>query len=123
MENTAHNQLIFVSSSSSDTLNFIIEDTEYLKVKITFLVSDIGHEEEIYGSAVMKMKTGELTASGEAGLTFNKVQIKNQFGTAVGAVSTEIHKGSISNGDANLVNSHVREERDVLDSGTGPFKS
>lgn len=44
MESTAHNELIFVSSASSDSLNFIIEDTEYIKVKVTFLVSDIGHE-------------------------------------------------------------------------------
>lgn len=34
-----------IASDSSDVLNFIIEDTEYLKLKVVFLVSDIGHEE------------------------------------------------------------------------------
>ena len=57
MESSAHDPLTLVSSAGSDSLSFFIEHAEFLKIKITFLVSDIGQEEEIYGSAILKMKT------------------------------------------------------------------
>lgn len=58
MEGTLHDELTFMPSASSDSLSFYVEDAEYIKVKVTFLVSDVGHEEEIYGSALVKMKIG-----------------------------------------------------------------
>ena len=56
MEHSNHDKLTFVTSAGSDTLNFLVEFSEYIKVKITFLVSDIGQDEEIYGYATLKMK-------------------------------------------------------------------
>ena len=44
MEHSNHDFLTFVSSAGSDALNFIVEFSEYIKVKITFLVSDIGQD-------------------------------------------------------------------------------
>ena len=111
MENIEENELVFVSTSSSDVLNFVIEDTEFIKIKIIFLVSDIGHEEEIYGTAIVKLKTQELIAAGGEGVPFSKLLIKNDFGTVVGAISTQVIKGgmgrSVSNSKEKLENSRV----------------
>ena len=96
---------------SSDILNFTIEDTEFVKVKVIFLISDLGHEEEIYGSAVMKMKTGELANAAEDGLIFKKVQIKNDFGTVVGVVSSAVHLIKGSTNTLSLGHSQVQAQR------------
>ena len=62
MEHSNHDELTFISSAGSDTLNFVIEHSEYVKIKITFLVSDIGQDEEIYGLTHVKMKISELVS-------------------------------------------------------------
>ena len=90
-----------MSTSSSDVLNFVIEDTEFIKIKIIFLVSDIGHEEEIYGTAIVKLKTQELIAAGNEGVAFNKLLIKNDFGTVVGAISAQVVKGTMGRNVSN----------------------
>lgn len=48
-------------------------------------MSDVGHEEEIYGVGVVKFKIGELNGASD-GLKFNRVELKNDFGTDVGFV-------------------------------------
>ena len=42
----------------------------------------------------MKMKTTEL----ENGMSFNKIDIKNEYGMVVGQINTEVNKGSLPNG-------------------------
>lgn len=61
MENkNKSNELSFNCSASSDNLDFSVEQTETIKMKITFLVSDIGQDQEIYGWSLIKIKTAEL---------------------------------------------------------------
>lgn len=56
-----HNMdLFFTPAPSSDKLNFVIDETEQIKIRITFLISDLGREEEIYGVALAKIKTSDI---------------------------------------------------------------
>lgn len=92
MEHSNHDKLTFVTSAGSDTLNFLVDFSEYIKVKITFLVSDIGQDEEIYGYTTLKMKINELSTKDL--ITFDNVELKNDFGTEVGIISTEVSRQS-----------------------------
>lgn len=113
MENTIHDELSFIPSSSSDSLNFYIEDTQYIKVKITFLISDVGQEEQIYGSAMVKFKIGQLSAA-QDGLKYYRVELKNDFGTDAGNLSFEVHQGS----------QNIKpKEQNPAPLISGPFKS
>lgn len=85
MQSTIHDELTLVPSTSSDSLGFHIGDVDYITVKIVFLVSDVGQEQEIYGSAMVKIKIGQLNAA-SSGVPFN-VKLKNQIGTDVGFVN------------------------------------
>ena len=40
----------------SDQLNYSVEQPDLMKIKMTFLVSDLGHEEEIYGVATCNLR-------------------------------------------------------------------
>ena len=42
MNPSSHNELELSVSISSDSLNFIIEEAEYLKIKATIVVTDLG---------------------------------------------------------------------------------
>ena len=60
LENTAHDKLSFFAAAGSDALNFAVEQPDVIKIKISFLVSDLGHEEEIYGTATCKIKGSDI---------------------------------------------------------------
>jgi hypothetical protein len=60
LENAEHDQLNFISAAGSDLLNYIVEQPENIRIKLTFLVSDLGHEEEIYGIATCKFRIQDL---------------------------------------------------------------
>lgn len=44
MQHSDKDQLSLVSSAGSDALNFVIEYAQFIKIKLTFLVSDIGQD-------------------------------------------------------------------------------
>lgn len=85
MQSTIHDELTLVPSTSSDSLGFHIGDVDYITVKIVFLVSDVGQQQEIYGSSIVKIKIGQLNAA-ISGIPFN-VKLKNQIGTDVGFIN------------------------------------
>ena len=47
----------------SDNLNFLLDKGDFLKLKMVLMISDIGQEEEIYGSLTFKIKTEEFEDS------------------------------------------------------------
>ena len=74
-------------------LSYIVEQPHAIQVKLTFLVSDLGHEEEIYGVAVCKFRSSELE---QKELKFKNVLIKNDYSVNLGVVSLEVFKGFVS---------------------------
>ncbi len=44
LENVEHDPLSFAAAVGSDTLNYIVEHPDVIKIKLSFLVSDLGHE-------------------------------------------------------------------------------
>jgi hypothetical protein len=44
LENTEHDLLSFVAAAGSDTLNYSIDEADLIKIKLSFLISDLGHE-------------------------------------------------------------------------------
>jgi hypothetical protein len=60
LESTEHDELNFVAAVGSDALNYAVEQPDVIKIKLTFLVSDLGHEEEIYGMATCKIRGIDL---------------------------------------------------------------
>ena len=43
LENTVHDKLNFFAAAGSDTLNYSVDQPEVVKIKLSFLVSDLGH--------------------------------------------------------------------------------
>lgn len=75
MESSFHNELNFVPSAGSDSLSFVVDHAEFIKVKIVCLISDTGQEEEIYGSLLIKIKAEELAR--QPFVAFSDIELKN----------------------------------------------
>jgi hypothetical protein len=58
-------------------------------VKLTFLIADLGAEEEIYGTVIFKCHFSDLLTSGS--ITFSKTNIKNDYEIVVGNVSVNVN--------------------------------
>ena len=61
LDNAPDDDLVFISVAGSDNLHYLLDETQYGKLKLTFLVSDIGQEEEIYGVANAKFKIVDIS--------------------------------------------------------------
>ena len=86
--------LRFVQGEGSDYLNFVVEEMEYLRVKLTFLIADLGFEEEIYGSVSFKCRFVDLLTSGN--ISFAQTNIKNEGDVVVGSVSARLVMGDVN---------------------------
>jgi hypothetical protein len=53
-----------------------VDESEYAKVKLTLLVSDVGQEEEIIGTGSAKVRISELMETGNF-ITIKEMQITN----------------------------------------------
>lgn len=84
-----HDQLNFTAAAGSDLLNYTVEQPDNVRIKLTFLVSDLGHEEEIYGIAACKIRASDL----EKEIKLKNVEIKNDYSVNLGTVSFEVFKG------------------------------
>lgn len=84
LENVEHDQLNFTSSAGSDLLNYIVEQPEAIRIKLTFIVSDLGHEEEIYGSTTCKLRPQDLE---QKEVKFKNIEIKNDYSVNLGCVT------------------------------------
>jgi hypothetical protein len=91
---------MFVQGEGSDYLNFVVEETEYLRVKLTFLIADLGFEEEIYGSVIFKCRFVDLLSSGN--ISFARTNIKNDFEIVVGSVSARLIMGDLNRKNAEV---------------------
>lgn len=60
LENTEHDPLSFTAAPSSDQLTYSLQHPDPIAVKLTFIVSDLGHEEEIYGTSVCRLRAQDL---------------------------------------------------------------
>ena len=60
LENNEHDKLSFFAAAGSDALNYSVDQPDLIKIKLSFLVSDLGHEEEIYGTATSKIKGSDI---------------------------------------------------------------
>lgn len=83
--------LEFVQGEGSDYLNFVVEEMEYLRIKLTFLIADLGSEEDIYGGVSFKCRFIDLLNSGN--ISFAKTNIKNDCEVVVGSVSAKLVMG------------------------------
>lgn len=89
LENVEHDQLNFTAAAGSDLLNYTVEQPDNVRIKLTFLVSDLGHEEEIYGVASCKLRASDL----EKEVRLKNVEIKNDYSVNLGSVNFEVFKG------------------------------
>ncbi len=60
LDSVEHDELNFISGPGSDQLNFNIQYSETIRIKLTFIVSYLGHDEEIYGLTLYKVKTKDV---------------------------------------------------------------
>lgn len=73
-------------------MNYNVEQPDNVRIKLTFLVSDLGHEEEIYGIATCKIRASDL----EKEVKLKNVEIKNDYSVNLGTVSFEVFRGVAS---------------------------
>ena len=99
LENTEHDLLNFFAASGSDTLNYTVDQSDIIKIKISFLVSDLGQEEEIYGSTLCKVKGSDL---GQQPLKLKNLDIINDYEISLGNISLEVSKGMSPKGSPKI---------------------
>ena len=90
LEAEQHDGLSFTPAAGSDNLDYTVEQ-DSLKVKFTFLVSDLGVEEEVYGIAVCKTRVTDLN---KQEIKFKGVEIKNEHDVPLGVINLEVSRSS-----------------------------
>lgn len=91
LENVEHDPLNFTSATGSDLLNYVVEQPEAIRIKLTFIVSDLGHEEEIYGTTICKLRAQDLD---QKEVKFRNAEIKNDYSVNLGLVSLEVFRAA-----------------------------
>lgn len=80
----------FYAAAGSDVLNYAVDQPDVVKIKVSFLVSDLGHEEEIYGTATCKVKASEVV---NGAVRLRNIEIVNDYSVILGNFSLEVTKG------------------------------